>query len=324
MPPTTSLTSPNGGEVWAAGSSRAITASITGTITGWQLDYSTNGGSTWTMIYGISTTNTSVNYLWTVPNSVSSTCKVRITVNYTGGSVTDASNANFSITDNTLPVVTALDVSSASIIQGGSVTISYSATDNVGLSKVELYRAPGGSTPPTTGWVLVKSNSASGTSTSSSFTDSPPLGTYWYGVTVYDTSNNKGEAPSSWLKKVIVSAAPTVTLTSPNGGESWAAGSSRTITASCSGTITGWQLDYSTNGGSTWTMINGISTTSLPSSYNWTVPSAPSSTCRVKLTLLYSGGSVSDTSNANFTIQSPPALRLARVHLMGQCCQPSR
>jgi hypothetical protein len=142
--PTVTITSPNGGENWQVGSSHNITASVSGSITGWQLEYSINGGSSWNWITGLSTANTTINYSWTVPNTPSTTCKVRATVNYSTGSAADISDGNFTI--------------------------------------------------------------------------SQPI--------------------------------PTVTVTSPNGGENWQVGSSRSITATSSGSITSVEIDYSTDGGS--------------------------------------------------------------------------
>jgi subtilisin-like proprotein convertase family protein/pimeloyl-ACP methyl ester carboxylesterase len=117
-----------------------------------------------------------------------------ITIYYTG------------TTDTTDPVVTAFNVTPTSITQGQAVSITYSATDSGGLNRVELYRAPGGTTPPSTGWVKIDTKTASGSSTSGSFTNVPPTGTYWYGVTVFDNAGRQGTYAS---KKVTVVAPDT-------------------------------------------------------------------------------------------------------------------
>lgn len=87
-----------------------------------------------------------------------------------------------------------------------------------------------------------------------------------------------------------------VTVTYPNGGESLTAGSSVNITWTSVGSFTTVNLDYSSDGGSTWTSI--AAGTANDGTQAWTVPTATTTTGRVRVT----GGTASDMSNANFTI----------------------
>jgi subtilisin family serine protease len=87
-----------------------------------------------------------------------------------------------------------------------------------------------------------------------------------------------------------------VTVTSPNGGETLTAGSVATITWTWSGSFGTVNIDYSTNGGSSWTSI--VSGTANDGSHAWTVPSTATTQGRVRV----SGGTATDMSNANFTI----------------------
>jgi len=89
-----------------------------------------------------------------------------------------------------------------------------------------------------------------------------------------------------------------VTVNSPNGGESWAGGSSRSITWTATG-VTNVKLEYTLNG-STWTTITS-STAASTGSYTWTVPSSSTSAARVRVSDA-SNSTVSDVSNAAFTI----------------------
>ena len=89
-----------------------------------------------------------------------------------------------------------------------------------------------------------------------------------------------------------------VTVTYPNGGETLTAGSVATITWTWSGSFTTVNIDYSTNGGSTWTTI--VSGTPNDGSHAWTVPSTATTQGRVRV----SGGTATDMSNANFTIST--------------------
>lgn len=95
--PNISLKYPNGGEFWQVGKTPEITwesSSLSSTI---DLEYSTDNGNSWTTIAtGIS--NTTNSYNWTIPNNVSTQCKVRVTSN----TVSDTSDASFEISSNNL------------------------------------------------------------------------------------------------------------------------------------------------------------------------------------------------------------------------------
>jgi len=91
--------------------------------------------------------------------------------------------------------------------------------------------------------------------------------------------------------------APSVTVTSPNGGESWAGGSAHNITWTSSG-VTNVKLEYTTDG-STWSTITA-STAASAGSYAWTVPSSATTTAKVRVT--DTASAASDASNAAFTI----------------------
>ncbi|NOK22582.1 lamin tail domain-containing protein [Corallococcus carmarthensis] len=87
-----------------------------------------------------------------------------------------------------------------------------------------------------------------------------------------------------------------VTVLSPNGGESWVAGSAHTITWSASG-VTNVKVEYSLNG-STWTTLTSSAS---GGSVAWTVPSSASTNAWVRVSDA-SDASTSDLSNAAFAI----------------------
>jgi hypothetical protein len=92
--------------------------------------------------------------------------------------------------------------------------------------------------------------------------------------------------------------ASSVTLSSPNGGESWAGGSSQSIRWTSSG-VANVKLEYTLNGTS-WTVITS-STAASTGSYTWTVPSSGTTAARVRVSDA-SNAAITDTSTSAFTI----------------------
>lgn len=111
-------------------------------------------------------------------------------------------------------------------------------------------------------------------------------------------------------------ATPTssITVTSPNGDENWAVGSTHTIQWNSTGSITSVKVEYSTNGGSTWTTVS--SSTANDGSYTWVVPDTPSENCLVRIS--DTSFNAADTSNNEFTISAAvgePSIGLNRQTL---------
>ena len=101
--------------------------------------------------------------------------------------------------------------------------------------------------------------------------------------------------------------APLVHLTAPNGGELWSAGSQRTITYSASDPDGGpaalsIDLQYSLGDGSWHDIATGLANTG---SRVWTVPAQESTNARVRVWADDGESSVSDMSDASFTIAIP-------------------
>ncbi len=91
------VTSPNGGESWAGGSAQNVTWTSSG-VTNVKLEYTLDGTS-WSVITA-STAASAGSYAWTVPGSATTAAKVRVS-DAAVATVTDVSNAAFSITTGT-------------------------------------------------------------------------------------------------------------------------------------------------------------------------------------------------------------------------------
>ncbi|PHR69160.1 MAG: peptidase S8 [Lutibacter sp.] len=95
------LTYPQGKEKMVVGSQEVIHWDAINTANNIVIDYSTDNGNSWTQIADLASTIT--NYTWTVPNTISGECLVRVT----SGSSTSTSDETFSIAN----LVTGVDVS---------------------------------------------------------------------------------------------------------------------------------------------------------------------------------------------------------------------
>jgi hypothetical protein len=206
--PTDSVTikKPNNVQTWAAGSTKAIEWTTTGSVGNLKIEYSTNGGSSWIVVTN-STTNDGT-YSWTIPKAPSLNCFVRLT---------SVSNPSIS------------DISDQFVI--------------------------------------------------------------------YDPS-----VPAS------------ITVTSPNGGETWTVGSTRSITWTTSGLADHVKVEYSTNSGASWITVENH--THNDGNRPWVIPDTPSSNCKVKISS-YVNSNIYDVSNSNFTIKSGgvPSLLLDKTEL---------
>jgi hypothetical protein len=99
-------------------------------------------------------------------------------------------------------------------------------------------------------------------------------------------------------KKNPVAPQKSITITAPNGGESWQVASSHNITWTSSD-VSNVTISYSVDGGTTYADIaTNVANTNTQA---WTVPNQVAATCRVKV-VDASDASVADVSNANFAI----------------------
>jgi hypothetical protein len=148
-------------------------------------------------------------------------------------------------------------------------------------------------------------------------TTQQPVNAFW-GANEYATATGPAANWGTALASFSVTPAapdtqpPSVTVTTPNGGENWAAGTVHAITWTATDNVgvTSIDLSYSTTGpsGPFIAIATGLSNIG---SYNWTVPNTPTSNAYVEVVAHDAAGNTgSDLSNAAFTI-SPPVTTLS-------------
>ena len=101
---------------------------------------------------------------------------------------------------------------------------------------------------------------------------------------------------------------PSVTLNSPNGGETGTGNASSTITwtASDASGIAGIDLYISLDAGSTYTPI-ALGLPNSPSSFTWFVPNRPSDDCLIKVVAIDNASNTNeDESDGLFYVVAPP------------------
>ncbi len=93
---------------------------------------------------------------------------------------------------------------------------------------------------------------------------------------------------------------PSITVTAPDGGESWGRRTVHTITWTTTGNIQDVKIQYSQNAGNDW--INIVSSTANDGSYQWTVPNVNRTKTQCLVRIMTLDDTVLDTSNNYFTI----------------------
>ncbi|MDQ1353601.1 MAG: large repetitive protein, partial [Acidobacteriota bacterium] len=273
--------SPNGGENWEGGTSNNITWTSTGAIDNVKLEYSINNGSSWNTI--IDSIANSGSYNWTVSNSPSTNCLVKISD--AAGPASDQSNAVYTIV--TERTVTVASPNGGESWEGGtSNNITWTSTGAIDNVKLE-YSINNGSS-----WNTIIDSIANSGSYNWTVPNSPSTNC------LVKISDAAGPASDQSNAAFTIGAYRSITVTSPNGGESWEGNTVYSITWNSTGAISNVMIEYSTTSGSSWNTITA--STANSGSYNWTVPNTPFNTCLVKISDVT--GPASDQSNALFAI----------------------
>src|SRR2546422_1186714 len=247
------LTSPNGGEKLTVASAQSITWTSVGSIANVKLQYSKDNFATAVLI-AASTPNTG-SFAWTIPNDISATVKVRVT-DTSDVSVFDDSNAAFKIMGGL--TLTAPNGGEAWLVNTPR-TITWTKTGSVANVKLE-YSTDGGTTYP--GLIAASANNGTNTANGGcTVADPATQGCYVWIIPDTVSANAKVRISDAADTTVVDTSDATfriraaLTLTSPNGGEQWLVGSTRTIGWSAVGNLPAVRLEYSKAPHDTFTLI---------------------------------------------------------------------
>ena len=276
---TISVTSPNTAVTWNYNSSYSITWSNTGTNgTNVKIDISRDGGSSWATL--LASTPNDGTQAWTVTAPATTQARIRVT-DLTYPAKNDMSDVNFTIS---APTITVTAPNGGQTWYGGesqditwtntgtitNVKLEYSKDNFVSdLHTIESSISNTGTYP----WTVANDISSTVKVRVSHATD--PL--------IYDDSDSN-----------FTISSPTITVTAPDGGQTWYVGESHNITWTNNGTIANVNIVYSKNNFDTTTPVAGPITNT--GTYPWTIPTDPSSTIKVKVSSA-SDSNIYDVSN---------------------------
>ncbi|MCP4157199.1 MAG: hypothetical protein GY757_56330 [bacterium] len=293
--PAITVTVPNGTESWRVSTNQNITWSTSGTVGPVKIEYSADNGTTWTTI--VASTANDGSYTWKIPGNVSALCQVRIS-EAADDDPTDTS-ATFSIINPSSINVTSPD-GGESLGAGTSHYITWNYTGSMSNVKIE-YTTDNGATYSTV--------AASTTNDGVYNWTVPSTLSNLCLVRISDAADGDPANTSESVFSIESGSTSTVTITSPNGNESWYIGYEYNITWTSTGSIANVKLEYSRNSGNSWKTIT--TSTTNDGSYAWTVPGGISSNCLVRISDA-ADGLPWDISDVKFDMAEAPTITLLR------------
>lgn len=293
---TITLTSPNGGENWQSGSIENITWNA-GYISGnLKINLWKDGVVVGTIAENLDPA--AVSYPWTVGKYMGGTAPAgtgyTVKIKEKGTTVADSSDASFAISAPASITVTSPN-GSENWANGSTQNITWNAVGLSGNVKITLW----------------KNGVSVGTIANSI---DPTLGSYSWTVGRYiGGTASAGTGYAIKIKEIGTAVADMsnatftitgITITSPNGGESWQKGSTQNITWNAGGLSANMKITLWKDGVLVGTIVNNIP--SSPGSYAWTVGQYAGGTASAgtgyTIRIKEIGTAVSDSSNSAFTL----------------------
>ncbi len=286
-----SVTSPNGGESLTIGSIHQVTWTSSGVDGDVKIEYSTDSGTTWTVIVSAAANDGS--YQWPVPDTSSDNCVVRISASDGDGGPSDMSNAAFSIVPPSLPTLIVMSPNGGEKFYVGSTyAITWTSYGTVGDVKIEYSTDNGDS------WSTILDAAANNGSYDWPVPDTSS------GICLVKVSETDGDPSDASDVVFSILPLPSITVTSPNGGESLTIGSIHQVTWTSSGIFDNVTIEYSTDNGNTWLTI--AECTPNDGSFDWIIPDNKSANCLVRVSGCDTDGNPQDVSDALFSIFPHP------------------
>jgi|GEM_PF-1351574 len=247
-----------------------ITWNYTGTSGVYDLEYSTNSGLSWTRIVSEYPSTLGV-FEWPVPNTPSTTSRVRI-LDHENSDIVDQSNADFTIGAAVPVFVVCTPNGGEDVYPDETFAITWLSSFTSSASVMLEYSTDNGST-----WNTI---------TTSTLND----GTYDW-IPPNDPSDQAlvrvseaGFPANNDVSDNVFNLRGYITVTTPNGGESYLGCDLRNVTWLTGGTSDVFNIDFSSDGGSTWSnVVSNLTRTTSSASYSWAVTNVSSANCLVRI-----------------------------------------
>ena len=240
--PSITVTSPNGGETWKIYETHAITWNSSGMQPNTTVRIDLENPEYPAGVVTIDNVSNTGNYNWNITLPTSSQgdpykYKIKVTsYSVYGNVISDESDNYFTIAAaNALPTISMkINGSTATGTAGATNTLSWTTTNTTSCVASSCQYDPSTNRSPSCDGLSNADSAWLGSvATSGSRSISPtksPTTAY-----VLNCSGNGGSATSSILSYPPISVRPSITLTSPNGGETWTQGSTHEITWTATG-----------------------------------------------------------------------------------------
>lgn len=282
--PKLTLLSPNGGETWLTGTLQTITwfsRNISGPI---KIELTRNAGAGWETLIESAPNDGAFDWSVTIPPS--DDCLIRLTDPSTA--IADTSDGRFVI-KGTPKLTLTLPNGDERWDVGTKQRIRWASEFVIGNIKLNLSRDAGNS------WESITADTINN-------------GTYYWTVTGPETqsalvalSTVDGSTADTSDAVFSIVTLPSITITSPNGGETWQIGESHTITWASVNTSGFVHLELSRNDGADWqTLTNNTEDTG---EIDWLVTAPASPACRIRISDV--NGTAFDVSDIAFSIAHP-------------------
>ncbi|MDD3235331.1 MAG: Ser-Thr-rich GPI-anchored membrane family protein [Candidatus Cloacimonetes bacterium] len=295
-PPAINISSPNGGESWQMGTIRSIMWTPTN-LTG-NAKIELIRGSTIVSVISSSAPANNGLLSWLIPTTLTPAADYMIKISsLTHAGVFDFSNSTFSIVAQAEPSITVISPDGTEAWQVGTVhQITWTSSFVTGNAKIELCQGAALNVVSTISSSILLNNATvlwTVPITLSAATDYKIKITSLTHPNIYGTSSNY----------FTVTANPGISITSPNGGESWQTGTAHAITWTFTDLNGNVKIELLQGNNPTAVLtINSSSPINTGNLY-WTIPSdlAPGADYKIKISSL-SNSSIIDYSDSFFTI----------------------
>ncbi|MFT6855365.1 MAG: hypothetical protein ACJA0X_001339, partial [Cyclobacteriaceae bacterium] len=302
--PAVNLSSPNGGEQFRVGSTYPITWSIGSTwpstdslVVEYSLDAGVNYEAT-TIFQGKFEAITNNSIAWQVSDNISTTVRVRVR-NVTQ-SISDESDANFSILPALIPSLALIKPNGGELLTGSQQyniqwsSQNISSTDSLyielsnddGSTYSTIQKGLFSTYPSRYTWTVPENPSTTAR------------------IRIRNITNPLSDASDNNF--TIVAPKPTISLIQPNGGESLTVGETFNITWSTQflNESDDLSIEFSSDTGATYENISTGTLASYNGRYIWTVPNTVTALGSIRIS--NTSSAISTSSETNFSIALPP------------------